>query len=150
MFRDRTCLHSAEYTVTHVRYPTYQTPHSGLRSYADSVHPLTRAAAKVTVATTVDTRQSRSHCSTGPTLQYAINNIYRTFADKRLRNDKACCCCSGRGGGGEEYCITTVTTLSNDLDPRATVPSGRQINPGNESWKLFILKALVSVLPCLN
>lgn len=117
MFRDRTCLPSAEYTVTHVRYLTYQTPHSGLHSYADSVHPLTRAAAKVTVATTVDTRQSRSHCSTGPTLQYAINNIYRTFADKRLRNDKACCCCSGRGGGGEEYCITTVvTTLSNDLD----------------------------------
>lgn len=98
MFRDRTCLPTAEYTVTHVRYPTYQNPHSGLHSFADSVHPLTRAAAKVTVATTVDTRQSRSHCSTGPTLQYAINNIYRTFADKRLRNDKACCCCSGRVG----------------------------------------------------
>lgn len=131
MFRDRTFLPylpSAEYTVTHVRYPTYQTHHSGLHSYA--VHPLTLAAAKVTVATTVDTRQSRSHCSTGPTLQYALNNIYRTFADKRLRNDKACCCCSGRGGGGEDYhldtyCITTVTTLSNDLDNYESLTSKR-------------------------
>lgn len=148
MFRDRTWLPSAGYTVTHVRYPTYQTPHSGLHSYADSVHPLTRAAAKVTVATTVDTRQSRSHCSTGPTLQYAINNIYRTFADKRLRNDKACCCCSGRCGGGEEYCITTVvTTLSNDLDNYEPLTSKFVLR---ESWKQFILKALVSVLPCVN
>lgn len=88
-------------------------PHSGLHSYADSEHPLTRAAAKVTVATTVDTRQSRSHCSTGPTLQYAINNIYRTFADKRLRNDKACCCCSGRGGGA-----AARSTASRPSSPR--------------------------------